>query len=927
MRLRVLAVLLLIAGCKKSSDSGFGSAPPAGPSLPAAVASDDQKVLVSTLVTLKGDKSHDTPTGAVTHLWAQVGGTATVTLTSATAANPTFNAPATADTLRFLLTVTGVNGTDTDSVEVAVKTTIVTAPDTWWVGYEKPGTTITAVATGVAPASYQWSGMEAWLTYSGETTATLTCSTPKLTDFQNFPDLATVAVLERSTQGRLQLTVTAKDGAGAVLDEDTVNFSAGPFADSVANENVTFGEPVFLNGAATPSTWTWTGTKPSGSVISFFKPDKTALAAATDQRFVYFVPDQVGPYEIILTQNPGSVVKVINLTCGKYIGVGNLIGKTPDPFKGECAACHGGQLGFLADFATTWKATGHASMFERILDPSNPYYSPSQAKGHWNDAFNFGSNYSIDSRTVGWSRITSGSSSGWVEHATAEGYVFKDTPWSEVVRKFPNTAAKSNVQCESCHGPGSEHAGDTTGIRKSYDSNACGRCHSRKQDLWEASSHGKPPITSPSGSGSCNNCHTAQGFVVDLRALEGTDPLPVLFASSNVNRPVIPLEDRRGTTCQVCHDPHKKTPGLNSAGPDPQLRAFGDVQFRNGTVWNAGQAAVCAMCHHSRTDTRANSTDMNVRRAPHDSTAAEMLAGSNGQQFSGWAYASSPHGIASRFIAPGRSENRQCLSCHGDVQPGQGALGYNALGGHTFHMTQGDGTVIAGNSTHTSATADGAKKILAVATGPSFLKKVFTGDTLLLDGVPNEVANVDGARQLTLLNPPAAGPVTTWTLTSLKKYNVGACTQCHTTALDFKNAARGNFDGDGALEAVQDEIAGLQTALLGAINAKLAVLTGGANTLLVESGRIKYTDGGLPAVKRTFPGPNVTASEQPIAWSSLTPTQQAEWLALYQAAYNHVFVQNDKSAGIHNTGYAVNLLQASYKAVTGLTLGAPYVPY
>ena len=60
--------------------------------------------------------------------------------------------------------------------------------------------------------------------------------------------------MQRTTQGRLQLKVAVTDGAES--DEDFVNFSVGPFSDSVANENVALGEPVFLNGGATiPQSW------------------------------------------------------------------------------------------------------------------------------------------------------------------------------------------------------------------------------------------------------------------------------------------------------------------------------------------------------------------------------------------------------------------------------------------------------------------------------------------------------------------------------------------------------------------------------------------------------------------------------------------------------------------------------------------------
>ena len=55
--------------------------------------------------------------------------------------------------------------------------------------------------------------------------------------------------------------------------------------------------------------------------------------------------------------------------------------------------------------------------------------------------------------------------------------------------------------------------------------------------------------------------------------------------------------------------------------------------------------------------------------------------------------------------------------------------------------------------------------------------------------------------------------------------------------------------------------------------------------------------------------------------------QQADWQAVYDATYNLIFVTNDHSEGIHNTGYAVNLLQSAYFALTGTTIGAPFAPF
>jgi hypothetical protein len=164
-------------------------------------------------------------------------------------------------------------------------------------------------------------------------------------------------------------------------------------------------------------------------------------------------------------------------------------------------------------------------------------------------------------------------------------------------------------------------------------------------------------------------------------------------------------------------------------------------------------------------------------------------------------------------------------------------------------------------------------------------------------------------------------------LTSVPKYNTVACAQCHITGSAFENLARGDYDGNGSAEFVQLEIAGLRAALLTAVQTQLSTLVGSPATLTVASGKVKYTITGSGLV-RVFPGPSVPSSDNPdILYNTLTTAQKAQWDALYAAAYDWVFVGNDLSEGVHNTGYAVNLLQSAYKAVTGTTIGTPFVPF
>lgn len=880
-----LLLTVVLAGCHDDDDRGFEAEADVS-LLPAAVAGEDFEALVSSEGRLDGSKSRD-PSGApLSHVWEQTAGTP-VSLSDPSSPSPTFTAPSEPGTLTFRLTVTGPNGSDQDSVDVVVKRLLVTAPDAWFVGYGVSGEIRASALGGEGAVRFEWSGLQPWLVVSGAESAALSFTTPTLPDLLNLPDRAEAMNLKRAAQGRLQLRVRATDAAGNT-DDDLVNFSAGPFPGTNSGENVALGEPLFLNGGPAES-WTWVGTRPDGGTISFFRPDKAPLGSDAGRRVVFFVPDRPGEYEIIVN---GS--RVLRIHAGAWVGVGARTAPA-DPFRGECAACHAGQIPTLADLHTPWLGTAHAVAFQEFR----------REEGSWRDAFRSG--LTIEARTVGFSRISTQSNAGFAQEAEAEGYVFAGTSWEEVRRKFPKTANQADVQCEGCHGPGSGHAGDTRGIRTSFDAELCARCHSGFHDQWEASAHADPVVAAPSGIAACNGCHTAQGFAVEMKAQVGADPHIALFAFANPDRPVLPPEDRRDVTCQACHDPHRKT------GPHAQLRAFGRVQFRNGAVVEAGNSAVCFLCHQSRRDATPGSADFNTRSAPHDSTAAEMLRGANGHEFDGWAYVSSPHADPERFRTTG--EPRWCLSCHSDVARS------GALGGHTFRMRQGTGDVVASGSGGDTVGGTGIFR----ATTDGFLRRVFPGDVLSVNGADHVVVAVDTSRQLRVEGTFAGGATGAWSVTSTPKFNTAACTQCHTVAPDFRVVARGDYDGDGATEVVQDEVEGLLAALKEAVDARLTSLLGAPAEYIVSGGRIRYR---TAAATRVFPGPSVSATDNPdVRWDLLAPDARAAWEALYRAAYNHFFVTRDLSGGIHNTGYAVNLLQSSLHAVTGSARGVPFVPF
>lgn len=113
-----------------------------------------------------------------------------------------------------------------------------------------------------------------------------------------------------------------------------------------------------------------------------------------------------------------------------------------------------------------------------------------------------------------------------------------------------------------------------------------------------------------------------------------------------------------------------------------------------------------------------------------------------------------------------------------------------------------------------------------------------------------------------------------------------ACGRCHQTIAAVNLPAGADYDGDGATEGFQDEVQGLLDLLRERVAADLA---GGS-----------FESAGGKIIFKNAAGEEVQAPNE-----------------LYQAAYNHLLVSQDGSLGIHNPLFTVQLLQQSYRMLTG----------
>ena len=434
-------------------------------------------------------------------------------------------------------------------------------------------------------------------------------------------------------------------------------------------------------------------------------------------------PDITGQYTVvatIVTTGSGTTNITQNITAGTYLGIQ------------VCEFCHSGGVA-APNIYVPWSQTLHATMFSRGIDGLvSSHYSKNCIQCH----------------TVGYDANALAVNGGFDDVAAALGWTFPTVltngNWASMQANYPSLANLANIQCENCHGPGSEHAyafGNTNlsnwprlGI--SFGAGDCGQCHDSKPGHiknaeWNNSIHARTTRT-PSGAGreNCVRCHTAPGFEGYTEHLGSTNA----YATNTVYEAI---------TCQACHDPH-------DASNPHQLRTSLSYTLSDGTsVTNAGFGGFCMNCHHIRNGPAASNVANYQQGLPtwaggstfgvHDGPQGEMLEGVGAITY-GKDIPSAAHRTAI---------TNTCVECHMQTVA-TNSPAFLQAGGHTFHMTYTN------SSGATLDKVDVCVQCHGPITSFDMVRQDYNGDGII-EGVQTEVQHL--LDQLSTMLPNSSGIV------------------------------------------------------------------------------------------------------------------------------------------------------------------------
>ncbi len=449
---------------------------------------------------------------------------------------------------------------------------------------------------------------------------------------------------------------------------------------------------------------------PLGSNVAVYLPSDRLIYQVAARKLLR--PDVSGIYNInatITTSGSGVATLSIMIVGSTYMGIS------------ACSQCHAtGPAGTPFAMVTPWSKTAHSQIFTNSINGQGaivngvPYPYTSECWG----CHTVGYDTNATEPNGGFNQIMA--QLGWVAPTDLKAGNFAAMP-----KALQNV---SNIQCENCHGPGSNHivtGGDPRLISTTYTAGTCVQCHAEatfhiKSMEWGNSAHAVT-TTDPAGNAECVGCHTNNGFI---DRINGVGPADLSYDA---------------ISCQTCHEPHGETiPSTNLH----LVRTLATVTLADGTKITSAQAGagtLCMNCHQARENatTYAPNTPGSTYFGPHEGPQADMLMGTNGYTY-GQTIPSSAH---REVVAD------TCVTCH-TQSPASGDPALGVLGGHTFTMS------FAGTKTIPAEQMVGACQTCHGSDITTFNFPLFdydnTGGPIL--GVQTEVQNL--LNDLAVLLPP-----------------------------------------------------------------------------------------------------------------------------------------------------------------------------
>lgn len=461
------------------------------------------------------------------------------------------------------------------------------------------------------------------------------------------------------------------------------------------------------------------------------------------------------------------------------------------------------------------------------------------------------------------------------------------------------------------------------------DSPMCFDCHdphSRKNEHQIASSvdrTGRVP-TDIDDNSLCLSCHAAKApfeaiTIADAARIASGNAPAVVGATVNDHMKDIGMPvrdgfyDPKGTgvgRCVTCHMP--RTPTVNAPTPDAAGFVQGDLHsHRFQTVWpNAsalyGVTNSCNACHPTTEGDRVGPILAEWASGALDGHAKTPVEKQDGVAQNGYANAGAEHG------------GQRCAECHTT----QGFIRAQVKG-EALTQADVDGIVKESVALDRGITCQachgrrGDGRFFGPETNPLRFPKAdlcgrcHNSETVTFADFRDrgqvvrhpQQEMIDGVAGDLPAGPPANGKTAHTFFTDgcvtchFDKEHAAAthdfapktasCTACHTGLTTFDRTAMGDYDGNGQIQGIQTEVTGLLNRV---------------KTALLADESISFADGRFDRNGATD--------------HALTGATEAQ----KRAAYNWYSVNDDKSRGVHNAARAVQLLQRSYKELTGVDI-------